>query len=361
MTIFIKGLAFPIGEKNLNGWGIPESEVDNAINSLKASVLKICPGEAHACDFSEDPYARIGRIVDAWREPDGVHAKASITDSIAERKITEGSWDDRNWSTFANSLDPKLNDGWAQDFQARSMTLVKKPAWEKSTWTVAASDDNIVGLRTLSQFTLIASQSKEGENVGDKTPDEKLAELEKQLKEKDGKITELEGKAGKVGGLEKEIAGKASEIEELKGKAGKVEGLEKQIGELGASVKGLETQLAEKVTLIASMEKEAAVSIPIDEVMKKVAAAIEEHDVNQALLKETTEAREAFVQASAALGKEVRADQFTELTASDFKEMTEALNVKLAASSKPVYPADNGGSASKSQIFDPLTRTFTEA
>jgi len=334
MTIFIEGDVFPIDEKNVNGWGIKESEVDNAINSLKSSVSRICSRESpHGCDETEDPKSEIGNVVDSWRDGKWVRARVAVTDSVAEQKIKDGTWKN-TWSIYGKAA--SVTDGWANGFNARSLTLVQNPAWKDASWEVAASDGGEVGLRTVTEFTLIAS-SQNNKEGGLLTPEEELENLKKEIEEKDGKITELGEQAGKV------------------------EGLEKQVGELGASVKDLENKLKEKETLIASMEKREAVSMPMDEVMKKVAAAIAEHDEQQAILKANAEAREAFVAARKALGMETKADQFTALTASEFKEMTETLTVKLSASEKPIYPADTGSGGPKTQIFDPDTKTYTEA
>ena len=96
MAITIEGTAFPLGEINKNCWGIPFSEADYALSSLKNSFLRICPRDApHECDFSEDPNAEIGRVIDAWREGSEIKARSLVTDSVAERKIQDGTWE--NW------------------------------------------------------------------------------------------------------------------------------------------------------------------------------------------------------------------------------------------------------------------------
>ncbi|WP_292470899.1 hypothetical protein [Methanolobus sp.] len=41
MAIIIEGTAFPLGEVNKNGWGIPFTGTENVISSLKGSVLLI--------------------------------------------------------------------------------------------------------------------------------------------------------------------------------------------------------------------------------------------------------------------------------------------------------------------------------
>ncbi len=140
MTLFIEGLAFPLNQKNTNGWGIPETEADNAIKTLQSSVIRICPRDGpHDCDFSEDPKAEVGRIVAAWRDGDVIKAKGQITDSIAAQKIADGTWE-KNWSTYiqASNID---SEGWATGIKARSMTLVRNPAWSQAAWEVTASEE----------------------------------------------------------------------------------------------------------------------------------------------------------------------------------------------------------------------------
>jgi len=314
MTLFLEGLAFPLGELNKNGWGIPETEAENAINSLKASVLKICPGEAHACDFSEDPYGKIGKIVDAWQQDNGIYVRALVTDSVAARKIKEGTWDGNTWSVFADSeVDPKLNDGWAKGFFAKALTLVKTPAWTQAQYKVAAAIEGKVRLHTFSQFQLIASQ--EGDNI--------TAELEKQIEE-----------------LKNKLAASEATIKEL---TPKIEPLEKQVAELTASKTTLEKELEAKTTLIASLEKGQAGSVPMEQVKTLIASAIEEHDKEREAKAILAASREKFVAARKELGIETKPEEFTSLSASDFEAMTETLTVKLSASGNqpPRYVSNN--------------------
>jgi len=127
MAINIEGTVFPLGEINKKEWGIPFSEAYNAISSLKGSVLRICPRDApHECDFSEDPNAEIGKVVDVWREGSEIKARAAVTDSVAERKIQDGNWENV-WSVY--SLADSIDDNSASGVKARSLTLVQNPAW----------------------------------------------------------------------------------------------------------------------------------------------------------------------------------------------------------------------------------------
>jgi len=98
----------------------------------------------------------------------------------------------------------------------------------------------------------------------------------------------------------------------------------------------------------------------METVKELIASAITKHDEEQVVLKANAEAREAFVAARKALGMETKADQFTALTASDFNEMTETLNVKLSASNDPIYPANEGAGSLKSPIYDPITKTYSQ-
>ncbi len=69
MSLFIEGTAFLLGQLHKNGWSVPFSEAENAISSLKNSVIRICPIDAPPInDIFKDPFAEIGRFVDAWLE-----------------------------------------------------------------------------------------------------------------------------------------------------------------------------------------------------------------------------------------------------------------------------------------------------
>jgi hypothetical protein len=310
MTLFIEGLAFPLNQKNANGWGIPASEADNAIKTLQSSVIRICPRDGpHDCDFSEDPKSEVGRIVAAWREGDTIRARGQITDSTAIQKISDGTWE-KNWSTYiqASNID---SEGWATGIEARSMTLVRNPAWSQAAWEITASDNGASRFRTLSQFTLIASQ-KEGETIT-----EEIEELKTQLAERD-KL-----------------------IEELKVSASKVPEFEKQVGELTASLEDLKGKLEEKTTLIASLEKGQAGSVPMEKVKELIASAISEHDAEMAKINERDTAFKAFAAAREKFGLETKPEDFKSLTAADLNKLAEEFGgVKLSASAVQ-YPTGN--------------------
>lgn len=314
MTLFIEGTTYPIGKKNVNDWGLPESEVDNAITSLKSSVLKICPGEGHLCDFSEDPNGRIGKAVDAWRDGDEIKARYEVTDSVASRKINEGTWSDLKWSTYgeAASVDP---EGWAHDFHSKTMTLVKNPAWKDASWAVAASENGIIGLKSISEFTIItASQNTQGGHM--------TAELENKIKE-----------------LEKQLAASEATIKEL---SPKIEPLETQIEELTASKATLEKELSEKVSLIASFEKEKAGSVPMETVKTLIASAIADHDAEKAKETERETAFKAFASAREKVGLETKPEDYKSLAASDLSKLAEEFSgVKISAGAQ--YPATPTG------------------
>lgn len=314
MTIFIEGLAFPLGELNANGWGIPFSEAENAIKSLKTSVVRICSRtDPHGCDYVGDPLSEIGHVVDAWQDGDSVIAKAEITDTIAAQKIEDGTWK-QTWSVFAGFGDVD-SGGWAHGIAAESITIVNDPAWESAQWkVVSASAGEKKRLIKISQFKIIASN--EGDPI---TPDleKRIGELETQLAEKDKLIAELQPKADTAGTLETQVA------------------------ELTASKTSLEKELGEKTALVASLEKGQAGSVPMDKVQALIASAIEKHDTEKEAKSVLAAAREKFVAARKELGIETKKEEFTSLSASDFEAMTETLSVKLSASGNqmPRYPA----------------------
>lgn len=313
MTISIQGLAFPLNEKNLNEWGVHESEAENAIKTLKASVIRVCPRDSpHGCDFAEDPKAEIGRVTDAWKEGNAIFARASITDSTAEQKITDGTWEP-TWSVYLKAAE--LNDGWASGIEARSLTLVKNPAWNQASWSIAASEGEKPLLRTISKFTIItASQNNTGGHM--------TAELETKIKE-----------------LEKQLAASEATIKEL---SPKIEPLEKQVEELAASKATLEKELSEKTTLIASFEKEKAGSVPMETVKTLIASAIADHDAEKAKESERETAFKAFASAREKVGLETKQEDYKTLSASDLSKLAEEFSgVKVFAGAQ--YPATPTG------------------
>lgn len=344
MTLFIKGPAIQVGQKNLNDWGIKPDQVDNAIQTLKSSVLKICPGEGHLCDYSSDPNGRIGKITDAWYQDGWIHTKASVTDSLAERKIRESTWDDLGWSTFGSGvLD---DDGWAQDFKAETMTLVRHPAWKNAGWKIAAAVEGRTKLRTFSDFHLIASHGDDNTTLEDelKAAQTKLADLEKELEAAKktatvsaSTITELNSKVTTL------TASVTEKEQSLNVAVNDVTEAKTQVDELTASVEKLKTELEGKTTLIASLEKEKAGSVPMDQLNTIIAAAIEKHDTEKEAKTVLSAARERFVTARKELGMETKPEEFTTLSAADFDTMTEMLSVKLSA----------GGAGSGPQIKYP--------
>jgi len=345
MTLFIQGLAIPLDTKNVNGWGIPAAETTNVINSLKNSTLRICPGEAHACDFTGDPNGRIGRSVDAWLEKDGIHAKYEVTDSVAARKLKENTWDDLKWSAFADSkINPLSNDGWAGGVTVKSMTLVKNPAWSQAHYQVAASTEETTTLRLFSDFQLIASQT-EGETIT----------IEDDLKAANLKIIELQKE---IDSFKKSTSVSASTIEELNAQvttltasvSEKETGITEaktQITEITASKETLEKDLETKTALIASLEKEKAGSVPMTELKTIIAAAIEEHDQQLKTVNARDEAFKMFASAREALGLETKQEEFTTLSAADLSKLASDLGtVKLSAGTQIKYPiAPNAGNS----------------
>jgi len=334
MTLFIQGLAIPLDTKNVNGWGIPAAETDNVINSLKNSTLRICPGEAHACDFTGDPNGRIGRSVDAWLEKDGIHAKYEVTDSVAARKLKENTWDDLKWSTFADSkINPLSNDGWAGGVTVKSMTLVKNPAWSQAHYQVAASEDEgTTPLRLFSDFQLIASQEQnEGENI--------TIELETKIKDLEEKLAASEKSL-----TEKETALSAA-VSETAGITEKLTEIQASVTEITASKETLEKDLETKTALIASLEKEKAGSVPMTELKTIIAAAIEEHDQQLKTVNARDEAFKMFASAREALGLETKQEEFTTLSAADLSKLADDLGTVKLTASQIRYPANPSNSS----------------
>lgn len=331
--VIIEGTAFPLDKINKNGWGIPSSEADNAISSLKNAVIRVCPRDSpHGCDLSEDPKAEIGRVLDVWKDGNKVKARADITDSIAAAKVEDGTWP-KAWSVYAKAA--AINNGWGRGIDARSLTLVTNPAWEDAGWEIAASGDDALGVHVLHSFSLIASvddtmpNNNEPPADGDPTPEEKIAQLEQDIADKDKKIEDLE----KTGS-----------------------GLAASNKELGEKVKKLET-------LTASLEDDKTKMMPLEEV--KTLVASESQKIAAAELdkyKEDLARTDAFEKLTAArreLDLETKAEDYQHLTASDLEKLAEDFGgIKVTAGTRTFqYPASDTGN-SRIGVYNPTTGVF---
>lgn len=322
MSVFIEGTAFPLGTLNVNGWGIPFAEADNAIKSLKTSVVRVCSRvDPHICDYMGDPNSEIGHVTEAGQDGDNVTCKAEITDLIASQKIEDGTWKPF-WSIFASTQDVD-SGGWVHGIVIESITIVNNPAWETAKWSVvSASEDGKKKIHITFPFKIIASKT------GDETiPDElTIEDLKKQIEEKD-RLTE-----------------------ELKSKVESIPALETQVAELTA-------RLEEKTDLVASMEKNMVNYITLEKAEQIAAAAVKADREEQ----RRTVAFAAYAAKWKELGSDVTEDECKHMSASDLERQTERLGkIKVSAGSDPI-PYPTGGSGHKSLIFDPITRTFSEA
>ncbi len=343
MTLFIEGLAIPLDTKNVNGWGVPSTETTNVINSLKASTLKICPGEAHACDYSEDPNGRIGVFDSAWEAAGGVYARYKVTDSVAERKLKEGTWNDLKWSMYGDSkTNPRLNDGWAGSVSVKSMTLVKNPAWSQAHYQIAASEEDVpTGLRLFSDFIITASI--EGDKITPELENEikelkaKLAASDKSLTEKETALSAAVSEASKTKAQLTELQASVTEL------TASQDTLKKDLDTktaLVASLDALKKDLEAKTTLIASLEKEKAGSVPMTELKTIIAAAIEEHDQQLKTVNAREEAFQMFAAARESLGLETKQEDFTTLSAADLTKLAEDLGTVKLSAAQIRYPAN---------------------
>lgn len=334
MSIFIEGTAFPLGTINANGWGVPFTEVENAIETLKTSVVRVCSRmDPHGCDFVGDPFSEIGYIVDAWRNGDNIEVKAEITDPIAAQKIESGTWKN-NWSIFAGFIDIDAG-GWIHGIAVESITIVNDPAWDTATWkVVSASDGTKKGFRITSSFHFKKTASKTaGEIMPDEVEElkEKLAEAEKELEELKAKLQEPKDPKDLGNG-------------EDGGDGGDAGALEKEIGELKASKENLKKQIEEDKKLIASLQLEKAKMIPISELESRIAAALDKYDNEIAEKLERDNAFTAFASVRESYGLETKPDDFKNLSASDLNRLAEDLgSLKKAGASGSgfSYPVSN--------------------
>jgi hypothetical protein len=346
MSIIIEGPAFPLDEINANKWGVPASEANNAIESLKNSVIRVCTrADPHICDLFEDPYAEIGRITDAWEQAGSIFARGIITDSVAEQKITEGTWGN-SWSVFA--YEESNTDGFSQGFQARSMTLVQNPAWETANWAIVAARDKGAKHRkpvssasnvfTISDSTKTKTKKSSCKRKGDSMADNPNPEIQELLT----RLEALEKATIQPGQSEITDAVTASLIKEV-----------------SASIKTVENDLKEKEARIATLEKELSTAIPAEKFPEMLAAALKEGKE----IEKRAAAYERFAAVRQERGLESKEEDYRAMTAADFERSISELENLRPVQAGAQYPRGGSGESAGANTgtYDPYTRTWKGA
>lgn len=175
--MIIEGIICPIGERNSNGWGISEEDVESLIKKLYDFPIRKCQqcyGD-HGCEYTGDTRSEIGKPVKIWRDGNHIKVRALISNSNARKMIEEGKYD-REWSLagFGNVGDDGLTHG---SFKPTGLTIVKKGAWDGAKYRIVAAEDN-----------------KNLVNSGDFKMDDAWNEVPAKLKDLDQKIDDLNKK-----------------------------------------------------------------------------------------------------------------------------------------------------------------------
>ena len=141
--VLISGPLIEVGKVNKNGWGIDSAEIDNYAAGLIGIPLRKCSGAgelemAHSCDYKWNPKDDIGRITGAGIVDGWLHATAEVTDSIAQRKIAEGTWN-TFWSSFLSNKAQNAGK-MLSGTKALSVTLVDDPAYTGAHFDLNSKD-----------------------------------------------------------------------------------------------------------------------------------------------------------------------------------------------------------------------------
>lgn len=141
--VLISGPLIEVDKINKNGWGIDSKEINNYAAGLIGVPLRKCSGAdelemAHSCDYNWNPDDDIGRITGAGIIDGWLHAAAEITDSIAQRKIAEGTWN-TFWSSFLSHTAQSAGN-MLSGTKALSVTLVEDPAYTGAHFKVNSKD-----------------------------------------------------------------------------------------------------------------------------------------------------------------------------------------------------------------------------
>jgi hypothetical protein len=339
---------------NLNDWGVPFTEEENALTTAKAAVVRVCSRiEPHMCDYIGDPLSEIGGAVDSWSEGEGeekaIYARAEIRDSVAAQKIEDGVWK-TNWSVFLNyqSIDA---GGWVHGVNIESITLVDEPAWPSATWkVVSASNGTKKMLRFTTPYKVVSAsggnnnKKKEG-GIIPKTAEEleaENAELKKKIAEYENKApTGGEGPgAGEVG------EGGGGEVDE--GGAGGEGPGAGEVSEEGTGGEGEGQEAAALREENKKLKKQMATMLTKDEAKALVAEAINNDHKAQAAKTERDNAYNEFAALRESLGMKTDPAEFKSFGASELKKFTEDLaELKKVAASKGSGFSFNASSGAK--------------
>ena len=151
-ALIIDGPLFTADKKNLNGWGIPESESDAAASSFVGMPVRWCPkgkltidpdtgevvGGEHYCDLINSQTAIKGTIIDVYRagtDNDGrpiYNQKARITDPATIQGIMDGTIP-HNVSMWAYGIQGP--DDMIRGVQGLSESIVTVPAYPEAAYT----------------------------------------------------------------------------------------------------------------------------------------------------------------------------------------------------------------------------------
>lgn len=334
MSLIIEGLIFPLGMLNLNDWGVPFTEEQNAVTTAKAAKVRVCSRiDPHICDVFGDPNSEIGGAKESWAEGEGenraVYARTEIQDSVAAQKIDDGVWK-KNWSVFISyqTIDAS---GWVHGVTVESITLVDNPAWPQATWNVvSASTSDKKYLRFITSYKVA---NKEGENIP-KTTEELEAEnaaLKKEIEELKAKPKEGGGDPGTEEGGEG--AGSGGDGGDGAGETGSGDAGTGEGGE-GAGTAGTGEAAALKDEN-KRLKTQMATMLTKDEAKALIAEGIANDRKAEAAKNDREAAYNEFAAVRESLGKKTDPKDFSGFGASELRKFTEDLtDLKKAAASK---------------------------
>jgi|GEM_PF-130567 len=355
----------PVGLINKNGWGIPDSDVENVTNSLKNAVVRICNRgkDEHTCDDAGDPYSEIGKILNAKKNDDNIRVKVAIMDRRAAQKIRDGVWGDK-WSPYGHV--ESLQNGWTHGLNIESLTLVQKPAWEDATFNISASAEGVT--LELPLISLFANDANKGEdskkekgNMGEEdkktfTSDDVdktvKAAVDKAIKETQDKAKEDTDKAVKAALESKEMITKTDADKMVKA------ALEEKANKEGdKKEKEKETYTKDELDTKIKASVEQAITQTKDDIEREhLAASITDVLVNAGVIEEID--REKQSENMKAGSSEVLRQMLENVTAIDTK-LKETVKAAAEHGKNIQFPlTTNGGSGAYD--WDPVKGVFTE-
>jgi hypothetical protein len=164
----IQGPLVQIDVLNKNEWGVGRNNVGEIINQLAGIPIRKCNGplcriDEHASDYQWNQKDDVGKMTGGFVKDGWIWGAGSVTDPIAVRKLSSGTWDS-SWSIFLGHSGRQDSGYITSPISPFSVSLVKNPAYDGAVFSHI--DNEFTQLNSISGASTMVNEN-EGNNEAD--------------------------------------------------------------------------------------------------------------------------------------------------------------------------------------------------